>query len=104
MAEVRVKFSAEDGASETARHLLETLRQLQKEERATGGTTSEVARRSREAADGFTRMAKGIAGIKATGGLDAISRRVSVLSDGLRSASTRAESLTRLTAIEAQLQ
>lgn len=102
--DVRVRFVAEDEATETARLLLDTLRRLQREERAATQETRQAARQAREAADGFRRMAAGISGLRATGGLDAISRRVQLLSEGLRHASTRAQALTRLTAIEGQLQ
>jgi hypothetical protein len=104
VTDVRVKFVAEDQATEVARKLLETMRGLEREQRAAAAETAKLAGPTRQAAEGFERMRRSIQGLRATGGVDAITKRVQLLSEGLRSASTRAQSLARLQAAESQLQ
>jgi hypothetical protein len=104
VTDVKVVFSADDQATEVARRLLEVLRGLQREQRTTAQGASALAGPTQRAAQGFERMRGAIAGLRNTSGIDAISRRVALLAEGLRSASTRAQSLARLTAAESQLQ
>ena len=102
---VGVRFSADDQATEVARKLLELLRQLDREQKQTASTTSQLAAPAKAAADGFERMRQAIIGFRSgTSGLDAVSKRVALLSQGLKSASTRAASLAELRAAEALLQ
>jgi hypothetical protein len=102
-SEVKVVFSAQDQATEVAKKLLETLRGLDKEQKAAAAATAQLAAPAKAAAAGFEQMRKSIAGLRNAGGVDAIAKRVSLLAEGLRSASTRAQSLTQLTAAEGQL-
>jgi hypothetical protein len=102
---VAVKFSADDQATEVARKLLEVLRQLQNEQKAAAAAAGTLAAPTKAAADGFERMRQAIVGFRAgTSGLDAVSRRVALLSEGLKSASTRSLSLAGLRAAEVELQ
>lgn len=104
MTDVKVRFSADDQATEVARKLLEVMKGLDREQRAAAAATNGLAKPTRDAATGFERMRTAIVGLRNTGGVDAISKRVAILAQGLTSASTRAQSLTRLTAAEGQLQ
>ena len=104
MTDVKVRFAAEDEATEVARKLLETMRALEREQRANAQATAAAAKPAKDAAAAFGKMQQSLVGIKNTGGVDAISKRVAVLAQGLRSASTQAASLAKLTAAEAQLQ
>ena len=102
---VQVRFSADDQATDVARKLLEVLRQLDKQQKDAAASAGTLAAPVKTAADGFDRMSKSIIGLRSsTGGLDAISKRVALLGQGLQSASTRSASLTKLQAAELQLQ
>ncbi len=102
--QIAVRFTAEDEATEVARKLLDIMRGLEREQKAAAQATAALAAPTKAAAEGFEKIRAAIVGVRNTGGVDAISKRVALLAQGLKSASTQSASLQKLTAAEAQLQ